>query len=100
MWLLPALLSSLILTGASAADEDIEALRREIQQLDQKLKVLERRQELEKTAATERTKSLPNVSLGAGGLQARSADSNFTFAVRGYIQADARFYPDDYSVRS
>lgn len=34
-------------------------------------------------------------SLDERGFFFRSADSNFVFRFRGYVQADARFYPDD-----
>jgi len=50
---------------------------------------------LEKETSAEKAKSTPTVSLGASGLSIRSADSNFVFKVRGYVQADARFYADN-----
>ena len=62
-----------------------------IDQLDQKVRVFERKQELDKEAAAERAKTTPVVTLGASGLQVRSADSNFVFNLRGYVQADGRF---------
>jgi phosphate-selective porin OprO/OprP len=37
------------------------------------------------------------LSAGANGFSFRSADTNFVLKVRGYIQADARFYPDDHA---
>jgi phosphate-selective porin OprO/OprP len=61
------------------------------------VRILERKQELEKEAATEKARATPAVSLGAQGFSARSADSNFVFKVRGYVQADARLYADDYA---
>ncbi len=35
----------------------------------------------------------PTLVLGANGFHVYTADSNFLFSLRGYIQADARFYP-------
>ncbi len=82
---------------ASAADnpETIDALKRELEALDQKVRVLERKQELDKDAAAEKAKQVPTVSLGAGGFSVTSPDSNFVFKVRGYVQADARAYVSD-----
>lgn len=80
-----------------AADDraTIEALRQQIHELDQKLRVLERRQELDQEATAEKAKATPTVSLGANGFAVTSADSNFVFKVRGYVQTDARFYASD-----
>jgi phosphate-selective porin OprO/OprP len=97
-WLLTGILGSQIISAASLAAEDadtIDALKRQIQDLDQKVRVLERKQELERETATEKAKSAPSVSLGANGFSVRSADSNFVFKVRGYIQGDGRFYADE-----
>ena len=82
---------------AAEDSETVEALRRQIQELDQKVRILERKQELDKDAASDKAKVTPTVSLGAGGFSVRSADSNFVFKVRGYVQADSRLYADDYS---
>jgi phosphate-selective porin OprO/OprP len=92
-------IASQLASFADAAEdaESIEALKQQIQELDQKLRVLERKQELDKEAAAEKAKTSTSISFGGNGLTARSADSNFVFRLRGYIQADARFYPDDYS---
>lgn len=92
--------TGLLALGSSpsfAAEESVAELRALIQQLDQKIKVLERKQELDKESATEKAKTTAVVTAGAGGFQIRSADTNFVLKVRGYVQADARFYPDDNS---
>ncbi len=96
-WLLTGLVGTQIILPSLAADDTstIDTLKRQIQELDQKVRILERKQELEKETATEKTKTTPTVSLGANGFSVRSADSNFVFKVRGYVQADARFYADD-----
>jgi phosphate-selective porin OprO and OprP len=62
-----------------------------LDQLDQQVRVLQRKQELDKEAAAERTKNTPTVALGSSGLQVRSADSNFVFGLHGYVQFDGRF---------
>jgi len=78
-------------TRADDNSETINMLRQQIDVLDQKLRVLERRSELEKEGASDKAKTQPTVSVGASGLQVRSADSNFVFGIRGYVQADGRF---------
>jgi phosphate-selective porin OprO/OprP len=79
---------------------DVQALLRRIDELEQKVKVLDRKRELENEATAEKAKGTPVVSLGASGLTVRSADTNFVLRFRGYIQADGRFYPDDDSATS
>ncbi len=79
--------------GQSPTD-DLPLLRKQLEDLDQKVKILERQRELEKDAAAEKSKSDPTISIGPGGFQVRSADTNFLLRIRGYVQADARVYPD------
>lgn len=74
--------------------QSVEDLKRQVEELDQKIRVLERKQELDKEDASARAKAATTVSLGASGFQVRSADTNFVFKVRGYVQADARLYPE------
>jgi phosphate-selective porin OprO/OprP len=77
--------------GSSAGDKD------KIGALEEKVKILDRQRELDQENAAEKSKSSPVVSVGQSGLQVRSADSNFVFKARGYVQADARFYAGDNS---
>jgi phosphate-selective porin OprO/OprP len=75
--------------------ETIEGLKQQIQQLDQKVRILERNRELDQEAADTKAKTASKLSLGASGFAVTSADSNFVFKVRGYVQADGRFYPSE-----
>jgi len=93
------ILAVLVAPGASgpvrAGDAtEINQLKEQIEQLDQKVKILERKRELERESAAEKSREVPRVSLGANGLSVTSADSNFVFKIRGYVQFDSRFYPD------
>lgn len=81
--------------NAQSPEVDVNALLQRIQELEQKVKVIERKGELDKEAITEKAKSSPTVSIGATGLQASSADTNFTFALRGLLQVDTRTFVDD-----
>lgn len=76
-----------------ARGESIEELKAMIQELDQKVRVLERNRELEKETAADKAKGAPLISAGANGFSLRSADTNFVLKLRGYLQADGRFYP-------
>src|SRR2546425_234730 len=96
--LLPAVLLIGLATFTQAARADdvvdtIKALQQRIEELDQKVRILERKDELEKAAAMERAKSAPRLSIDAGGFSASSADTNFVLKLRGGFQADARLYP-------
>ena len=78
----------------SASAQTLEELRNLVDELNQKVRVLERKAELESDAATEKAKTATSVSIGNTGFQVRAADSNFVLRLRGYIQADTRWYPD------
>ncbi|MBI5384386.1 MAG: porin [Verrucomicrobia bacterium] len=67
-----------------------------VEQLDQKVRILERQRELDLESAAEKAKQTPRVSLGANGFSVTSADSNFVFKVRGYVQADSRLFASDH----
>jgi phosphate-selective porin OprO/OprP len=81
--------------GVLRADEVVEtikSLKQQIEALDQKLKVLERKAELNQEAVAEKAKATPVVSAGASGFSIRSADSNFVMRLRGGLQVDGRYY--------
>ena len=81
--------------GLAQESETIRELKSQVQELDQKLRVVERRLELERETASEKSKSTPVISAGAGGFSFRSADTNFVLKLRGYVQADSRWFIDD-----
>lgn len=78
-----------------ASPDEIAALREQIRLLDQKLRVLERNQELKDEAATAAAKAAPVVAAGASGFSLTSADKRFSLRIRGNIQADGRYYFED-----
>ncbi len=65
-------------------------------ELDQKLRVLERREELAQEAAEERARSTPQLSVGSSGFVLRSADTNFVLRLRGLVQTDTRTFFGDH----
>lgn len=106
------LVAHLGLSAAQSQDVDVKALLQRIQELevkvknlegkggldpelDQKIKILERKNELKEEAAAEKAKATPIVTIGSGGLAISSADSNFVLRVRGGLQLDGRFFVGD-----
>jgi hypothetical protein len=65
--------------------------------LEQKIRVVERKSEIAAETAAESTRNAPVVTAGPNGFQIRSSDTNFVLRLRGYVQADARFFPDDHA---
>jgi phosphate-selective porin len=86
---------SVVAAGPVRGDEPtdaIKALRQQIEQLDQKIGVLERRQELDKESPTEAAKTAPNISAGNAGVSISSVDANFVFEIHGLLQVDKRTF--------
>src|SRR4026208_2470694 len=77
---------------AEDQNDELNKLKQQLNELDQKVRILERNKELEAEAADTKAKTLPAVTLGSGGLNISSADTNFTLKVCGYVQADGRFF--------
>jgi len=73
----------------------LEGQRGSDPELEQKVKILERRNELKEEEAAEKAKSTPAITIGSGGLAVSSADSNFVLRVRGGLQTDGRFFVGD-----
>jgi phosphate-selective porin OprO and OprP len=81
--------------AAESQNVDVNALLQRINELEQKVKVLERNREVDQEIAGEKSKGAPTVTLGANGLVVRSADTNFVMNIHGYVQTDGRFYLND-----
>jgi phosphate-selective porin OprO/OprP len=81
----------------STTEPDSEAsLTEQLRELDQKVRILERRAELAAEAEAEKAKSGAGVTAGAkDGFSLRSNDGAFTLRLRGYVQLDGRHYAED-----
>jgi phosphate-selective porin OprO/OprP len=81
---------------AEDSTNEIDELKQEVQALDQKLRILERKQELDQDAAAEKSqataRTMPVITAGANGFVIRSADTNFSLALHGHIQVDSRTF--------
>lgn len=90
-----AIVAPLALTTYAADDVDIQALKQEIQELDQKVRVLERQRENDQDDQAAVLKTAPKISIGANGFSFGSADSNFVATIHGVIQVDSRTFVNE-----
>ena len=73
-----------------------------LEQLEQEIRILKRQRELDQEQTVQKAgetaqkaKETPILVAGQDGFALKSADGNFVLRLRGYAQADARFYLDD-----
>jgi phosphate-selective porin OprO/OprP len=97
---LTALLAVAVFAGRSAlhadgGDDQIQTLRQQIQQLDQKLKVLERNEEIKDEDAAVAAKTAPKLSISDKGFTFASADGANSVSIRGLVQLDSRLFFND-----
>ncbi len=93
----------LLLSGAAMAQESQDpepeetpkSVEQRLDELDQKVKVLDRKDELDKEAAAEKAKTSSTVTSGKDGFSIKSADGAYVLKLRGYAQFDGRFYQAD-----
>jgi phosphate-selective porin OprO/OprP len=64
-------------------------------ELDERLKLLERRDEVAQEQAAEKAKTAPTVTAGREGIRIRSADGSSWIRIGGYLQVDGRFFTQD-----
>ena len=97
-------IASLIISGvfnasgtAYANDSDeLEKLRALVQELDQKIRVLDRKNELAEEAAAAKKKETPVVKASEKGFGLESADGKNSIRLRGILQTDYRGYNSAY----
>lgn len=82
----------------AADDADLKALRDQIRALEQKLLVLERKQELKDEAAAAAAPSTPKITVNDKGVTLASADAANSLRVRGLVQLDSRLFFGDEGV--
>ena len=70
----------------------------QIQALDQKVRILSRQRELDQESATALAKTQPRLSLGANGFSLSSADTNFVIGIHGVVQVDSRTFQDNNNI--
>jgi len=87
-------LLSLPFTVSANDSTELEELRALVQELSQKVKVIERKGELNEEAAVAEKKAAPVVKASSSGFSFGSADGKNEIKFRGVLQADHRHYSD------
>ncbi len=93
--LIASIITSTITLGFPArADDkaDIDKLKAQIQELDQKLRILDRKQEIATEDAAAKQKSAPVLNAGNKGFGFKSADGQFEYKLRGLAHLDYRHF--------
>ena len=73
------------------------AIEARLDALDQQIRVTQRLAELEREKAIDEAKVAPRVTAGRDGFSLQSGDKAFQLKLRGYTQADGRFYTSERS---
>ncbi|MDB6030667.1 MAG: oprP [Verrucomicrobiales bacterium] len=85
-----------VFAQSQGSSDDINTLKKQIQELDQKVRILERNREVEGEAVQSKKADSPKLSAGADGFGFSSADTNFVLKLHGAVQVDGRFYQGDH----
>jgi len=80
--------------GARAETDSERALAERVQGLEQQLAILERKLELKDEAAAAKSKDAPQIGAGPDGFFLSSGDKKFVLRLRGYLQADSRWFEE------
>ena len=95
-FLLSLLFSSPAWLACPAQAQDVTPsdtlLQRRLEELDQKIRIIERQREIEKEEADKKVKSTPIVGAGKDGFFLKSADGDYLLKIRALSQADGRFF--------
>jgi phosphate-selective porin OprO/OprP len=94
--LLACILANNYCALADDTDDQIKALKAQIDALAQKVQKLESERESDKEAATAKAKETPRIVVGASGVSISSADTNFVFQLHGLVQVDDRTFFKDH----
>lgn len=84
--------SALKAQTATNNETDIQTLEQQMQQMQQRLNVLERQQQESQQAATVAPQPSASLSVGSGGVNFISADSNFVASLHAWVQMDSRTF--------
>ena len=80
--------------GGSAVAQEGEASEPGLGDLDQRLRILERRLELQQEEQVAKAKEAAVVTVNDKGASLKSANGDYEIKLRGLVQGDARFYLD------
>jgi phosphate-selective porin OprO/OprP len=78
----------------AAAEDDLSQIKQQLEELNQKIRDLQRLQELGREAAMTKAKETPYVAAGKDGFYIKSGDGAFSLRLGAVVQADSRWYSD------
>jgi phosphate-selective porin OprO/OprP len=84
--------------AVEVSEADLSALKKQLADLDQKVRILEREREIDGETASTAAKTAPKITLGASGFNFSSGDSNFVAQLHGVAQFDSRSFFSDGNV--
>lgn len=84
--------SFMVTSPYAVAQDDVSQIKQQLDELDQKMRVLQRLQEIDKEAATAKAKETAHVSAGKEGFFIKSGDNAYALRLGGNIQFDSRWY--------
>ena len=90
-----AIASSSIRIEAQETTNPPKSLEERLEEIDQRVRISDRKRELDKEAADEKAKTAARVAAGRSGFSLTSADSAYSLRIRGYTQADGRFVAEE-----
>src|SRR2546427_2251086 len=80
---------------AATAHAQESTIPQRLDELEQEIRILKRRRELEQESVQQKVKETPIVTAGKDGFALKSPDGNFVLNLKGLVQADSRWYLDD-----
>ena len=82
-------------TSDKSSTDTIATLAARIEELDQQLRIMARKAELQREADSIRVAGQATLAVGADGATWRAPDGSFTLKLRGYVHQDGRFFNED-----
>lgn len=94
--ILTASLVGRVQQGRAQQDTTVStSVQERIDRLDQQVRILQRQRELERDSIAAAAKDKSSLSATRDGFTLKSADGDFQLKLRGYVQADGRFFVND-----
>jgi len=87
--------TNLAASNLSASELEVQQLKKQIAELDQKVRILERDREIDQDNTAAVVKAQPTIIIGPSGFSMTSADSNFVAQLHGVLQLDSRSFFKD-----
>ena len=82
-------------SNLTATELEVQQLKKQIEELDQKVRILERDREIDQDNSAAVAQAQPTIIIGPSGFEMSSADSNFVAQLHGVVQLDSRTFFKD-----